>query len=270
MPIGLEKLPHTRRVGFIAWRLAVATLDEYYDQVSRDQNFPEFIPDKPHPRFFPHPTRFKQYDSKTNKQEWIEFEYIDLPRTKSTDVTFIVQVKPSKRKLVVKFVERYGVEAHELLGCKGMAPQLLCCGLLDGESDVRDGTNSRAQGSIRAGGLYVGPIRMVVMEYIEGSTLDKTLHMPEDTRTQIEKAVNTLHDNQLVFGDLRPPNVMVSGSQAYLIDFDWAGRVNEARYPLNLSEAVAWPEEAKKLELELILVEHDLTMLKRLFRSSPQ
>ena len=148
-----------------------------------------------------------------------------------------------------------------------MAPRLLYCGLLDGETDVRDG-DDRVRGSIRTGGLYVGPIRMVVMDYIEGSTLDKTQNPPEDTCSKIEKAIKTLHDSKFVFGDLRALNVMISNdkTKVYLIDFDWSGKVNKARYPLRLSMKVAWPKEPSKLELELILIEHNLFMLENLFK----
>lgn len=55
-------------------------------------------------------------------------------------------------------------------------------------------------------------------------------------------------------------------TKVYLINFDWSRKVNEARYPLRLSTKVTWPKEPSKLELELILVEHNLFMLKNLFK----
>lgn len=169
---------------------------------------------------------------------------------------------------MIKFVERYGVEPHDILASEGMAPKLLYCGLLDGKTDVRNG-ESRARGSIGTGGLYVGPIRMVVMDYIEGTTLDETPpHPPEGTRTRIGQAIKTLHDRKFVFGDLRGPNVMISDTKVYLIDFDWSGKVGEACYPLQLSTRVKWPEDPEILELEPILPEHDLFMLDKLFQSS--
>ena len=204
-----------------------------------------------------------EYTPDNTERNWIDFEYIDVPRLDPSNVTFIVKVKSSDRKLVVKFVQRYGVEPHELLATEGMAPRLLYCGLLDGKTDARDG-ESRARGSTGAGGLYVGPIRMVVVEYIEGTTLDKARNAPEDIKRKIEKIVKTLHDHQFVFGDLRTPNIMITGSKVYFIDFDWSGKVGEARYPLNLSVRVRWPKIPQYLELKPILVEHDLFMLSEL------
>jgi len=242
----------------------VAALDEYYDQVSMDLDIPALVPNKPHPRFFPHPTRFKEYRAEADAEpEWTKFEYIDIPRADPTNVTFVAKVKSSDRKLVIKFVEQYGVEAHQLLADAGMAPRLLYCGLLDGGCDVRNaGSRTRVN---TTGGLYTCPVDMVVMEYVEGHTVDKAPVLPKDVREKTEKAIQKLHDAQLVFGDLRAVNVMVSGDKVFLIDFDWAGKVNEARYPLNLSKSVKWPKEAQELEMEYILMDHDRFMLDQLF-----
>ena len=258
-----SRVDHLARV-FGSLRLALAALREYYDQVSRDSNIPPLVTNEPHPRFFPYPTRFKEYRAEADAEsEWTEFEYINIPRADPTNVTFVAKAKSSGRKLVIKFVEKYGVEAHQLLADAGMAPQLLYCGLLDGEWDVRNaGSRTRVN---TAGGLYSCPIDMVVMEHIEGNTVDKTSVLPKDVREKTKKAIQKLHDAQLVFGDLRAVNVMVSGDKVFLIDFDWAGKVNEARYPLNLSTRVRWPKEAKELEMEYILMDHDRFMLDELF-----
>ena len=258
------RVDHLARV-FGSLRLAVAALDKYYGQISEDRNIPTLVLNEPHPRFFPHPTRFKEYRAKADAElKWTEFEYIDAPWAVPTNVTFIAKVKSSDRKLVIKFVEQYGVEAHQLLADAGMAPRLLYCGLLDGECDVRI-AGSRTRVNTTTDGLYACPVDMVVMEYIEGDTADKAPVLPKDIREKTEKAIQKLHDGQLVFGDLRGPNVMVSGVEVFLIDFDWAGKVNEVRYPLNLSRSVKWPKEAEELEMEYILMDHDWFMLDQLF-----
>lgn len=81
------------------------------------------------------------------------------------------------------------------------------------------------------------------MEHIEGTTLDWQIpHPPRGIRGEVEKAVKTMHNRQFVFGDLRAPNVMITGAKVCLIDFDRSGNVNEARCPLNLSTKVTRPE----------------------------
>ena len=164
--------------------------------------------------------------------------------------------------MVIKFVNRYGVETHQLLADEKMAPQLLYCGPLDGINDVRiDG--SRTEGSTKIGGLYVGSMRMIVMEYIKRDTVEPL--WPNDAREKIEKAIKTLHDAKIVFGDLRAPDIIFSGGNPFLIDFDWAGKEGEARYPRNLSRSVTWPKEVEELEMKPILMDHDWFMFGQLF-----
>ena len=55
---------------------------------------------------------------------------------------------------------------------------------------------------------------------------------PGNAREQVEGAIRKLHENRFVFGDLRAPNVLFSKGKVFLIDFDWAGKIGEARYPL--------------------------------------
>ena len=250
---------------FTSLRLAVATLDKYYDQVWEDPNIPIYAPPKPHPRLFPYPTRFDEYRAEADGgPKCTEFEYIDAFGADPTNVAFLAKVKSSDRKLVVKFVDRYGLEAHQLLADAEMAPRLLYCGLLDGKSDART-AGGHTQGSTKLRGLHVGPIRMVVMEFVEGKTAEEMFPLPDDAREKTEKAIRKLYDAQLVFGDLRGPNVMFSGDNVLLIDFDWAGKVNEARYPRNLSTRVNWPRKAEELEMQPILMSHDRFMLDQLF-----
>jgi len=259
---------HLARV-FASLRLAVEALDQYYDKVFRATDIPALGPalasNQPHPRFFPYPTRFQEYRTGLGSTaEYTDFEYLRPLHAAPTNTTFLAKDKSSGQNLVIKFVDRYGVDAHQLLADAGMAPRLLYCGLMDGRDDVRNAW-SRAVGSIKGGGLYIGPTRMVVMEYIEGNSEVERASWPDDAREQVEEAVKKLHAAQLVFGDLRGPNIIFSKGKAFLIDFDWAGKVNEARYPRNLSRSLRWPAKAEELEMEPILMGHDRFMLDQLF-----
>lgn len=111
---------------------------------------------------------------------------------------------------MIKFVGQYGADAHQLLADAGMAPQLLYSGLLDGADDIRN-AGSRGLGST-VDGMYIGLVRMVIAEHLEGDTMDKAspAAWPKDALEQIEKAIKKLHDAGLVFGDLRGPNVLLS------------------------------------------------------------
>ena len=231
----------------------MAELSDYYDLIQWGPDIPALVQDEPHPRFFPYPTEFDEYlaTNTGSGPNHIKFEYIDAFRGDPTDVTFLAKViSPSDRKLVIKFVDRYGVEAHQLLADAGMAPRLLYCGLLDGKNDARE-VKSHALSSTKCGGLYVGPMRMVVMEHFEGRAADGEKDTwPKDLRNKVEKAIKKLHDAGLVFGDLRGPNIMFSGEKAAIIDFDWAGREGEVRYPRHLSRSVRWPGSVEELEMK--------------------
>ncbi|KAK0490450.1 hypothetical protein IW261DRAFT_13590 [Armillaria novae-zelandiae] len=70
--------------------------------------------------------------------------------------------------------------------------------------------------------------------------------LPPNVVGDLERALNILHAEGLVFGDLRRRNIMIipEDNTVRLIDFDWAGKENEARYPihLNQSKEVKWAD----------------------------
>ncbi|KAF8624602.1 hypothetical protein AX17_007095 [Amanita inopinata Kibby_2008] len=106
---------------------------------------------------------------------------------------------------------------------------------------------------------------MVVMEYIEGEMLQVAMRKIglETVITQIERAVNPLHENDLVFGGLRSPNIMITKTnEVKLIDFDWAGVHGQARYPPTISREIGWPPGVGPLSA--MYKSHDDVLLGRL------
>ncbi|PPR07054.1 hypothetical protein CVT26_005255 [Gymnopilus dilepis] len=125
-------------------------------------------------------------------------------------------------EVIVKFTTRYNEAAHRLLAEARLAPKLHFCGRV------------------------VGDLYMIVMERVAGTSawqleMDKR-PIPEVVATKVEEAVGLLHAQDIVFGDLRSNNVLydVSGGEgrAVLVDFDWAGKDGEARYPATLNHVV--------------------------------
>ncbi|PCH35651.1 hypothetical protein WOLCODRAFT_166391 [Wolfiporia cocos MD-104 SS10] len=150
-----------------------------------------------------------------------------------------------KVKVVVKFVNQYGKRGHELLAKEGLAPALHYFAPL-------------------GGGIYV-----IVMDFVTGGTIfeAKSESLSPDILTDIERAVNLLHTNHLVFGDLRQPNVMVVKREdgrhgAMLIDFDWCGEHGEARYPIQLNKDIDWHSEV--VCGGIVAKEHDTYMLSKI------
>jgi hypothetical protein len=173
-----------------------------------------------------------------------------------------VKLKSSGETAVVKFVARYGAGTHQLLAVAGLAPGLHFFGSIDGRYDAR---NTPEDSVKEVFGLHLGPLRMVVMEYIDGTHGEalEASKRPKDTRSQVKAMIDKPHESGYVFGDLRPPNIMFSGSKAFLVDFDWAGRYGEAFYPTELGEGITEYFEGR--DLEPIKKEHDLALFDHYF-----
>jgi hypothetical protein len=50
-------------------------------------------------------------------------------------------------------------------------------------------------------------------------------------KDQLRTLVNNFHDQNLLHGDLRGPNIACEGQSVMLLDFDWGGKEGEACYP---------------------------------------
>ena len=122
--------------------------------------------------------------------------------------------------VVVKFSTTYGKRGHELLANampKALASLLYYC---EKPEDT--------------GNLWI-----VVMEYIEGDLLSNSdAQITPFLRADIATALEILHTRDIVFGDLRKSNIILSPVGAKLLDFDWCGEDGKVLYPpaINLSE----------------------------------
>lgn len=174
--------------------------------------------------------------------------------------------------IVIKFVQRYGYEAHQILPNKKLAPQLYYCGLIGGDQgdDILTCTDARGSIDCNAGGVYVGPTRMVVMAYSgqKNSSSEGQL-LTVERRRDLEQALELLHSAGQVFGDLRPPNVIyleatrpASDPSVHLIDFDWSGTEGTVHYPPHLTSGLWVPgvESYNKITKEA-----DISLLNKYF-----
>ncbi|KAJ7284150.1 hypothetical protein C8J57DRAFT_754645 [Mycena rebaudengoi] len=155
---------------------------------------------------------------------------------------------PSGQDVVVKFVSQYNVQAHRLLAAINRAPKLYW------------------HGKIRGG------LEMAVMEKINGmmafhwAPAHQASALPRSVYDDVSHAIRTLHDNNIVFGDLRLPNIMVyeeeESVRAALVDFDWAAEHDMGRYPATVSNLDVWHSGVHRYGL--MKREHDLYLLKTL------
>lgn len=124
----------------------------------------------------------------------------------------------SDKLLFIKFTRHYSQEAHSLCASMGAAPQLLGFEMIAGDwcMVVMD----------RIGEEYV--------EFHESSCTPLVVNKLRDV-------LSRLHQAGFVHGDIRDTNIMVprSGEPNFmLVDFDWAGKIGEVRYPMNVYRGV--------------------------------
>jgi len=156
-----------------------------------------------------------------------------MARICSTDEDMVMSLSVdaliSISEVVVKFTAQYRPEAHRLLATKGLVPVLHACVPV-------------------YGGLF-----MVVMDHVHGEMAwkagDRGELLPYNVYKDIKDAIALLHSNNLIFGDLCTPNIMVVPGglgldglcRGMLIDFDWVGVHGIGRYPAALdSGLVDW------------------------------
>jgi serine/threonine protein kinase len=225
---------------FHALKASLEKLKLYYESLRPTGDLPADS------RYFPSITAYPHDDGP------VEFEYIGFLEN-SPDCTTLRARTKAGRDVVVKFVERYGERAHRLLADAGLAPKLLYCGSPRSKSD---------QPSYRS-------ISMVVMEYVDGETL--AMAKPKMDRgeiitvqSEVQRALDVLHSRELVFGDLRLPNILITkDGNVKLIDFNWAGEDGQAKYPPLISQEITWPEGVEAMAV--MRQQHDLDMLHKSF-----
>jgi len=228
---------------FYALRLALRELEDYYLQL-----LPPIVPDGGiHPRFCPSITSF--VDSTTGHS--VDFDYVRPFEEEPTCVTFLSRRRDTQEEVVVKFVRRYGKEAHEWMAERTWAPRLLHHGIL---------------------GAGYGDLALVVMEYVKGRTLEERYptRITTHVRDSVARCLNAFNEAGFLFADLRRPNIMrvddteesAEGSIRF-IDFDWACKEGDgARYPVHLSSFVKDVSGAR--DYDIITKEHQDEMFNAL------
>ncbi|KAG7440396.1 uncharacterized protein BT62DRAFT_938068 [Guyanagaster necrorhizus] len=229
---------------FQSLRLAIDDLEKYYKELGLSD---------PHSLqttcFFPDIT---EYD---DDMKVVRFQYLRPLEIDAACVTLLAKLDEAhgEEQVVVKFVERYGAEAHRLLASKGKAPALKYCGPISSD-----------------GKYWYGSLQMVVMGFLRGQTVAQKyeVSIAETVREAVRGAVRILHDQSLVHGDIGTPNIVIvdgagdEGERMRIIDFDWAGEQGKVRYPLHLSDYIRNTLRVK--DYDIITFQHDMTMVNAL------
>ena len=187
---------------------------------------PPFIDNQPHPCYFPYPTSFTPKGGETT-----HFQYLKSLEEDATCVTYLAEEMPKEtgmtgvpRKMVVKFVARYGKEVYRFLAQNGHAPALQYYGHLLG-TQLSGAFPKPAQGTSSDLQLRSDIMHMVVMDYIEAHDTHNKDYIPQDACQQIQTILELLHNAGYVFGDLQSQNILFNtDDKVKLIDFNWCGQ----------------------------------------------
>jgi hypothetical protein len=137
----------------------------------------------------------------------VQFHYVSkLVGNSPEKAVFKAKRERDNQLIVVKFAHRYNVGAHRIVADKELAPKLFYAGAI-------------CQSIPGSRGLFGAP-EMVVMEYLPGSPANELFckgPLPLSVYKDVQAAVDLLHKEGIVFGDLRRLNIMVLNKRAKII-----------------------------------------------------
>ena len=218
-------------------------LHNYYDRVS-NLNFPRLSCLYPNPTLVDRsktlPTlTYRQFLSRAGRPT---SALVDLGN--ATTSMYIATLGDTDQEVIVKFTARYNEVAHRLLADADLAPKLHFCERV------------------------IGDLYMVIMDRVDGTSVwqlqEDKKPVPAIVLKGVRDAVHILHANDIVFGDLREPNILYleSRARAMLVDFDGCGQDGKDRYPATLNPSNAWAEDVSPYSI--MCKAHDTWQLDRL------
>lgn len=166
---------------------------------------------------------------------------------------FVTGNKPDSGQYFIKYTRRYSVEAHQWLASRDLAPRLW-------------------QHKETPSGWIV--IAMEFSRYSMYSGLHLSKGEQEKVCSKVTMVLKEFHDQGFVHGDIRGLNLLVDCDslapndakdvRIHLVDFDWAGKAGEAKYPIGINtETVKRPDGVGGGVL--ITREHDEIMVRYMF-----
>ncbi|KAH9007198.1 hypothetical protein EDB86DRAFT_64410 [Lactarius hatsudake] len=196
---------------YAAFSGAFALLRQIDEDAQRYRLEPPTLPHAD--RRFPYVSEVPKYPPSA-ENEILRFRILRylLPDTPPYRQLYIAKtLSGPEKEIVVKFTPRYSIELHAFCADRERAPSILGFGQVPG-------------------GWFV-----VAMDYISEAVYPSHSTDLDRLRDQwthdLTSLVDSFHDQGLVHGDLRQPNMICHGKRIMLIDFDWGGRVGEASYP---------------------------------------
>eukprot|EP00118_Oscarella_pearsei_P020472 m.221916 g.221916 ORF g.221916 m.221916 type:complete len:599 (+) comp39966_c0_seq6:66-1862(+) len=138
-----------------------------------------------------------------------------------------------EKSVVVKFAKKYGLSVHKKLDEAGFAPKLLGFQQLGKKlSDWKIAVMEAVKEPVNLD-LFLDCLRNCVDERANANRV----------LSEAEEALWEIHKENLVHGDFRGVNILVSErgkGPVKIVDFDWSGQEGEVAYP-DINPKIAWP-----------------------------
>ncbi|KAG6836950.1 hypothetical protein H0H93_000590, partial [Arthromyces matolae] len=178
---------------FASLKLAISSLTEYYTVLGRRITMPD-----PEPAVdvdgFPYINEYGSQKTKFTYQRLLDSNH-------PNKLVFLAYIDDNRdKKVVVKFASRYNTTAHRILAEVGEAPQLFFPTPDDNPVAMYGGRH------------------LIVMDFVSMESSSESFSKVQHNK--IKKSIQRLHQQNIVFGDLRSPNILVDGDRTMLIDFD--------------------------------------------------
>ncbi|CAJ0823466.1 15990_t:CDS:2 [Entrophospora sp. SA101] len=153
----------------------------------------------------------------------IKFVYVEQLLLLQNQLVFRIKRLPEGTNCIIKFVKTYGDDVHELCYTNGFAPELFAINTIN-----------------------LSEYKLVVMEDLEEQGYKcvreiwrlLSLDDRETLKSKINRAIKNIHSAKYVHGDMRIDNIMAKMYKTEwsikIVNFDWAGTLNEAKYPLSI------------------------------------
>ena len=209
----------------------LGVLKRFYQTLTPSRGHPS-VPSRPQFQFYD--------DLRTGERHHLLYIERLVPEYPEKTIFRATSVHPggTTAEVVVKFTRRYGRDGHIKLAEESLAPALRFCEL------------------VPAVGMIV-----VVMDYVSSDPTQQG-NLQEMWKEGLKKGVELLHGHNLVFGDLRLPNLLMYKGAIMFIDFDWCGEDGVARYPGDICGDHDWHPDVGRNRI--MKKEHDNYMLEKL------
>jgi hypothetical protein len=244
-----SKTRDTMASSFDALVLAVENIQAHYDKIEAEAHVNPAP--KPYNRQLQRALNFPFLTSyvDSNSGQKTSFTYVE--RLDEGKLVFSAFVNDNQQaNCIVKFTQQYLEAAHLFLQSYNSAPTLQHC--------------------IRISAEWTAVV-MDMSRYKMLYGLSLTKDQQEKIQQKVEKTIQVLHDAGFVHGDVRSTNILIDlesldsdDVRIHFVDFDWAGRIGEAKYPNDINGiTVKRPEGAEGGKV--ITMEHDKMMVSYLF-----